>query len=57
MSQPDLNWTNPEVRKAVWEVMEFWLNRKTDGFRVRLNSVSLICHCVADFLYDLDGCH
>lgn len=57
MSQPDLNWTNPEVRKAVWEVMEFWLNRKTDGFRVRLNSISFEIYCLADFLCDIDGCH
>jgi alpha-glucosidase len=31
--QPDLNWDNPEVRKAVWDVMNFWINRGCDGFR------------------------
>ena len=32
--QPDLNWRNPEVRAAMFEVMRFWLGRGVDGFRV-----------------------
>jgi alpha-glucosidase len=32
--QPDLNWDNPEVREAVWDVMRFWLDRGCDGFRM-----------------------
>jgi alpha-glucosidase len=32
--QPDLNWDNPEVRKAMKEVMQFWLTRGVDGFRL-----------------------
>jgi alpha-glucosidase len=32
--QPDLNWRNPEVRRAMLEVMRFWLDRHVDGFRV-----------------------
>jgi len=32
--QPDLNWTNPAVRDAFREVMRFWLDLGTDGFRV-----------------------
>lgn len=33
--QPDLNWENPETRKAIYEsAMEFWLKRGVDGFRV-----------------------
>jgi alpha-glucosidase len=32
--QPDLNWRNPEVRRAIHEVMRFWLARGVDGFRV-----------------------
>jgi len=32
--QPDLNWRNPEVRKAMYEVLRFWLHRGVDGFRV-----------------------
>jgi len=32
--QPDLNWRNPEVRAAIFDVMRFWLDRGVDGFRV-----------------------
>ncbi|HZH03177.1 MAG TPA: alpha-amylase family glycosyl hydrolase, partial [Myxococcaceae bacterium] len=32
--QPDLNWRNPEVVKAMHEAMRFWLRRGVDGFRV-----------------------
>jgi alpha-glucosidase len=33
-AQPDLNWENPEVRRAMQDVMRFWLDRGVDGFRV-----------------------
>ena len=32
--QPDLNWRNPDVRKAMLAVLRFWLDRGVDGFRV-----------------------
>jgi alpha-glucosidase len=32
--QPDLNWRNPQVRAAVYDVLRFWLRRGVDGFRV-----------------------
>ncbi len=32
--QPDLNWRNPEVRKAMLDVLRFWLDRDVDGFRI-----------------------
>ena len=32
--QPDLNWDNPQVRKAVHDVMRWWLDRGVDGFRM-----------------------
>jgi alpha-glucosidase len=32
--QPDLNWRNPAVRVAMFDVLRFWLNRGVDGFRV-----------------------
>lgn len=34
VSQPDLNWENPAVREAVWDVMRFWLDKGCDGFRM-----------------------
>lgn len=32
--QPDLNWDNPEVRDAVFEMMNWWFDKGIDGFRV-----------------------
>jgi alpha-glucosidase len=32
--QPDLNWRNPAVRRAMYDAMRFWLDRGVDGFRV-----------------------
>jgi oligo-1,6-glucosidase len=32
--QPDLNWENPEVRQAVYTMMNWWLDRGVDGFRM-----------------------
>jgi alpha-glucosidase len=32
--QPDLNWRNPAVEKAMFDVMRFWLNRGVAGFRL-----------------------
>jgi alpha-glucosidase len=32
--QPDLNWRNPEVRKAMYGVLRFWLDRGVAGFRL-----------------------
>lgn len=32
--QPDLNWSNPDVRDAIKDVMRFWLDKGVDGFRV-----------------------
>ncbi|HEX8040669.1 MAG TPA: alpha-amylase family glycosyl hydrolase [Chryseosolibacter sp.] len=33
-SQPDLNWRNPEVQEAIFDIMRFWLDKGVDGFRV-----------------------
>ncbi len=34
VQQPDLNWRNPEVRKAMYDVMRFWLDKGVAGFRI-----------------------
>ncbi len=33
-SQPDLDWTHPEVRSEFEDVLRFWLDKGVDGFRV-----------------------
>jgi alpha-glucosidase len=42
-AQPDLNWWNPDVRVAMYDVMRFWLARGVDGFRV-----DVIWHLIKD---------
>jgi alpha-glucosidase len=32
--QPDLNWRNPEVKKAMWDAVRFWLDLGVDGYRL-----------------------
>jgi maltose alpha-D-glucosyltransferase / alpha-amylase len=32
--QPDLNFDNPEVFEAMWEIMRFWLDMGVDAFRL-----------------------
>jgi alpha-glucosidase len=32
--QPDLNWREPAVRRAMYDVLRFWLELGIDGFRV-----------------------
>ncbi|MEZ5279608.1 MAG: glycoside hydrolase family 13 protein [Acidimicrobiales bacterium] len=34
VTQPDLNWENPEVRQEFLDIFEFWLDRGVDGMRV-----------------------
>ncbi len=32
--QPDLNWRNPQVKQAMFEMVRFWLDLGVDGFRL-----------------------
>lgn len=41
-AQPDLNFHNPDVQDAVLAVLEFWLDRGVDGFR--LDTVNFYFH-------------
>ncbi|MDE2182939.1 MAG: glucohydrolase [Alphaproteobacteria bacterium] len=34
IQQPDLNWRNPDVQKAMYDVERFWIKRGVDGFRI-----------------------
>ncbi|WP_158855255.1 alpha-glucosidase [Halorhabdus sp. CUG00001] len=33
-SQPDLNWRNPDVRREIADVISWWREKGTDGFRI-----------------------
>jgi len=33
-AQPDLNWRNPAVRKAMYDMIRFWMRKGVDGFRL-----------------------
>jgi alpha-glucosidase len=41
--QPDLNWRNPAVRDAMYDVLRFWFRRGIDGFRI-----DVITHLIED---------
>jgi oligo-1,6-glucosidase len=32
--QPDLNWANPELRREIYAMMRWWLDKGIDGFRM-----------------------
>ncbi len=32
--QPDLNWTNPAVRRAIYDMVNWWLDQGLAGFRI-----------------------
>lgn len=38
--QPDLNWNNPDLRREVYDIVRFWLDKGIDGFR--MDSIPLI---------------
>ena len=33
-AQPDLNWENPQVRQALYDAANFWLDKGVGGFRI-----------------------
>lgn len=32
--QPDLNWSNPETREKIFDIIRFWNNKGVDGYRI-----------------------
>ncbi|MCM3764555.1 alpha,alpha-phosphotrehalase [Neobacillus niacini] len=53
VTQADLNWENEKVRKALYEMMHFWLKKGVDGFRLDvINLISKNQHFPED---DTDG--
>jgi len=54
--QPDLNWENPTVRAAVFDMMEWWLEKGIDGFRMDvINLVSKPDELANDFDEPFNG--
>ena len=50
VGQPDLNWENPGVVKAMQDVVDFWTNKGIDGFRID------VIDCISkDFEEDKNG--
>jgi alpha-glucosidase len=41
--QPDLNWRNPDVRHAQYDVLRFWFDLGVDGFRI-----DVVWHVIKD---------
>lgn len=37
--QPDLNYRNPEVKQAMFDIIRFWLGKGVDGFRLDIFNV------------------
>lgn len=50
--QADLNWENEEVRKKVYDIVRFWLDKGVDG--LRFDVINLISKD-QDFPFDEDG--
>lgn len=39
--QPDLNWENPQMRQKIYQMMNWWLDKGIDGFRMDvINQIS-----------------
>ncbi len=50
---PDLNWENEELRKALYEMINWWLDKGIDGFRV--DAISHIKKCDYDDMINPDN--
>ncbi|WP_082822903.1 glycoside hydrolase family 13 protein [Microbacterium sp. T32] len=54
-SQPDFDWTNPEVRAEFRDILRFWLDRGVDGFRVDVAHGLIKAAGLPDFTPDPEG--
>ena len=53
--QPDLNWDNPKVRREVYDLMKFWLDKGVDGFRMDVIPFVSKDQTFPDFPANFDG--
>jgi alpha-glucosidase len=55
VTQPDLNWSNPEVRAEFVDVLRFWFDRGIDGFRIDVAHGLVKDPTLPDLQYDENG--
>lgn len=53
--QVDLNWANAEVKKAIFEMLDFWVDKGLDGFRLDVINNLTLTDCFEDNPYDEKG--
>lgn len=53
--QVDLNWANPEVKEAVFEMLQFWVEKGLDGFRLDVINNLTLTECMTDNPFDESG--
>lgn len=53
--QVDLNWANPEVKEAVFEMLQFWVDKGLDGFRLDVINNLTLTECMTDNPFDEVG--
>jgi len=54
-SQPDLNWSNPEVVAEFLDVLRFWFDRGVDGFRIDVGHGLVKDPALPDLGIDAEG--
>jgi len=53
--QADLNWANKEMKQAIFGVLQFWLDKGIDGFRLDVINNLTLCEELQDNPYDEKG--
>ena len=54
-SQPDFDWSNPEVHEEFRRILRFWLDRGVDGFRVDVAHGLVKAQGLPDYTPDPEG--
>lgn len=53
--QVDLNWANIDMKKAVFDILAFWMDKGIDGFRLDVINFLTVNDTLTDNPYDEDG--
>lgn len=53
--QADLNWTNEEVKQEVFQMLDYWVDKGLDGFRLDVINNLTIKDCMKDNPYNEKG--